>query len=315
MLQTYLVLLFGVIAVSFASIFIKLCSAPPLTIAAYRLVLAAGFFLVAGFVQRKRTEAVRLPRADLFWGIVSGTFLSLHFATWITSLQYTNVTSSVVLVTTAPLFVALGSAMFLKEKLSRTTWVGILVSVLGAAVVGGSDFHGGRAPLLGDALALAGAVSGAGYFLLGRRLRKRLGTVAYVRLVYSVAAVWLLVVALTSGSPLTGFSTQTYVLLFLIAFVPQVIGHTSFNWALKHVSAALVAVTILGEPVGASLLAFFLLDEPLTGARILGGLLILFGVGISLRAESAGAVPSAEVPAAEEGAQSYVGRSGSGDGT
>jgi drug/metabolite transporter (DMT)-like permease len=304
MLRTYAILALGVIAVSFASILIRLCDAPPLSIAAYRLALAAGFFLVAGLFQRKSTEATCWRQSDLLWAALSGTFLSIHFATWITSLQFTTVASSVVLVTTAPLFVALGSALLLKEPLSRLMWMGILVSVVGAVVVGGTDFGGGTDPLLGDALALAGAVAGAGYFLVGRRLRRRLGTFTYVRLVYSAAAVWLVLAALLTGSPILGFSARTYVLLFLIAFVPQVIGHTSFNWALRHVSAALVAVTILGEPVGASLLAHFLLDEPLTSPRIVGGLLILTGVGITLRGESAGSVPAAEVPEEVEAAAS-----------
>jgi len=299
MLHTYLILLLGVVAVSFASILIRLCEAPSLSIAAYRLTLAAGFFLLAGLLPRTPRAEVRLRRSDILWAGLSGTFLSIHFATWITSLQFTSVASSVVLVTTAPLFVALGSTLFLHERLSRTTWIGIAVSTVGAMVVGGSDFTGGSEPLLGDSLALAGAIAGAGYFLVGRRLRKRLGTLAYVRLVYSTAAVWLVAVALMSRSPLSGFTPRTYVLLFLIAFVPQVIGHTSFNWALRNVSAALVAVTILGEPVGASLLAYFLLNEALTTARILGGLLILVGVGVTLRAESASAVPAAEVPEVE----------------
>ena len=307
MLQTYLILLFGVVAVSSASILIRLCDAPPLSIAAYRLVLAAAFFWIAGLLRTDSKGSGRLQRGDLFWAALSGTFLSIHFATWITSLRYTTVASSVVLVSTAPMFVALGSAWLLKERLSRLMWAGILVSTVGAVVVGGTDFGGGTDPLFGDALALAGAVAGAGYLLLGRRLRKRLGTLAYVRLVYGAAAVWLLIAALVSGSPLSGFSPRTYLLLFLIAFVPQVIGHTSFNWALRHVSAALVAATILGEPVGASLLAYFILDEPLTEARLLGGVLILTGVGVTLRGESAASVPAAEVPEEIGSAESAAG--------
>lgn len=296
MLRTYLILVIGVVAVSFASILIRLCDAPSLSIAAYRLTLAALFFVLAGMFRGQTLRQSRLQRRDLYWACLSGVFLCIHFATWITSLRYTTVASSVVLVTTAPVFVALGSSFFLKERLPRVMWAGILVSVVGAIVIGGTDFGGGRDPLLGDALALAGAVAGAGYYLLGRQLRKRLETIEYVRLVYGAAAIGLLVLALAARSPLTGFSAQTYVLLFLIAFVPQVVGHTSFNWALRHVSAALVAVTILGEPVGASILAYFLLDEPLTLARAVGGSLILTGVGITLRSESAVSVPAAEVP-------------------
>lgn len=281
----FLVLLMGVVAVSFASILIKLCDAPSLIIAAYRLAFAALFFLAASGVKRVHPLKT-FSRRDFAVAVFSGLFLSIHFATWITSLKYTSVASSVVLVSTAPVFVALGSFFFLKEKLSKWLVGGIALSTVGAAVLSWQDFALKRDHLTGDLLALLGAVGGAGYFLAGRDLRARIDTLAYVTVVYSTTAVCLIAVAALFGLPFFTYTPRVYLLFFLIAFLPQVIGHTSFNWALKYVSAALVAMVTLGEPIGASVLAFFLLDEELTLVQILGGVLILSGVALAIRGET-----------------------------
>jgi len=280
------ILVVGVIALSFASILIKLCDAPAIVIASYRLTFAAFFFIVSAGV-RKRNPFSSLSKRDWLIAGLSSLFLSLHFATWITSLKYTTVAISVVLVSTAPIFVALGSIIVLREQPQKWMIAGIGVTLLGCIIMSSVDFEAiGEYALGGSLLALAGAIGGAGYFLAGRELRSRIDTITYVVVVYSLTAVQLLIVTLLMGEPLFGYDLTIYVLFVLIAFVPQVIGHTTLNWALKRLSATAVAVTALGEPIGATILAFLILGEKITVIQAIGGILILAGVALTLRVET-----------------------------
>lgn len=288
--QAMVVLGLGLVAISFASIFIKLCQAPSLVIAAYRLSLASLFYLI---FTRWRQGPILAPfsRAQLKVVLLSGIFLTIHFATWITSLKYTSVASSVVLVQSAPIFVALGSAMVLKESPSRWVWYGIVIAVTGSAIISAHDFSMDRSSLAGNLLAIGGAVGAAGYLLAGRKLRVSIDIFRYVTVVYSIAAVLLILLALGSGLSFSGYRPVDYWLLLAVALIPQVIGHTSINWALKYFSATAVAVIILGEPIGASVLALLLLGEKLTFIQITGGFIILTGVFLTLWAETAGNQP------------------------
>lgn len=289
-MTVYAILLLGIAAVSFASILIKLCDAPSMVIASYRLGFASFFFISSAGFKRINPLAFFTVR-DLSYAFLSGMFLCLHFATWITSLKYTSVASSVVLVSTAPIFVAIGSLLFLKEKISRLLSIGIGISVVGAIALSAADFDVGQDQILGDLLASAGAIGYAGYILIGRKLRARIDTIAYVSVVYSTTALLLILITAFLDFSFLGYEAKIYLLFFLIAFVPQVIGHTSFNWALKYVSAALVSVMALGEPIGASLLAFLLLGEKITAFQMIGGMLILTGVALAIKGE----VPSSMV--------------------
>jgi drug/metabolite transporter (DMT)-like permease len=291
-IMLYVILLIGILAVSFASILIKLCDAPSLVIATYRLSFASLFFVSSVGLKRMNPLAY-FTSHDLNLAFLSGIFLSIHFATWITSLKYTSVASSVVLVSTAPIFVALGSIIFLKEKLSKLLSVGIGITMVGAVILSAQDFSQGQDQILGDLLAFSGAIGGAGYFLIGRKLRARIDTLAYVTVVYSTTALLLILITALLDFSFVGYDPKIYLLFFLIAFIPQVIGHTSFNWALKYVSAALVSVVTLGEPIGASLLAYLLLGEKITAFQIIGGILILTGVAFAIKGE----LPSAMVDA------------------
>lgn len=267
-----LALILGVLAVSGASILIKLSSLSKLTLASWRLGLAAAVLLA----WRRRLRWNR-------WGALAGFFLGLHFASWISSLSYTSVASSVVLVTTNPLFVGLGSAWLLRERVGARLWLGVLLSILGGVLIALGDRAGaGSNPLLGDALALAGAVAGSAYLLVGRYVRQQLDFWDYVTTVYSFAALTVVVLALALGAPLMGaFGAREWALIVALAVVPQLIGHTLLNYALRSVSAALVAASILGEPVGACLLAMVILHEGLEPRQVLGALLVLLGVGLS----------------------------------
>ena len=282
MIRLYLLLPIGIIAVSTASIFIKLCEAPSLSIAAYRMALASLMLIpFAGFQKTWRGWKIK----DLVWLMFSGLLLALHFAFWIASLKYTSVASSVVLVTTHPIFVGIGALIFLKEKLKPKLILGILLSVLGSAVIGYGDMALSKEALMGDGLSLLGAVTASGYFLVGRKMRKNQGLLSYIFPVYSTSAVILILFTQVLQKPVFGFPSSTYLYLFLLALIPQLVGHTAFNWALKYLPVSMVAVAILGEPVGSTLLACFILHEGLTSWKILGGIFILAGILIALRKE------------------------------
>jgi drug/metabolite transporter (DMT)-like permease len=276
----------GVAAISTASIFIRLAQtagAPSLTIAALRLAFASLVLLPFAWL-RCRAELATLSARDLLVCLLSGTFLGAHFATWISSLQYTSVTSSVVLVTLSPLFVAITSALFLKEKLSRLAVAGVVVAVLGGILLGvgdaGQATQGAPNPLLGNALAFAGALCIVPHFLIGRRLRARLSLLAYISLVYSAAAIVLLGVVWVTGTPLGGFDPQAYVWMALLALLPQLVGHTSFNWSLGFLPATFATIPALGEPIGSTILAIILFGEVLTPLKLFSGVLTLGGIAL-----------------------------------
>ena len=291
-----LAILGGILAVSTSSIFIRFANqdAPSLAIAAYRLTLA-NLILAPLALTRYRYELSRLTRREILLGLLSGFFLALHFATWISSLAYTSVASSVVLVTTTPLWVALLSPLILKEPSGKPVIIGMLLSLLGGIIVGLSDscawqnglicpplatfIHG--TAFLGDFLALCGACMAAGYLMIGRSLRAKMSLIPYIFVVYGMAALVLLVILFFSGERSFGFQPVTYVWLLLLALVPQLLGHSTFNWALRYLPASLVSVTLLGEPIGSTFLAYFILKESPTLLKIAGAVFILSGIYIA----------------------------------
>jgi len=280
MVRLCIFLLIGIIAISTASIFIKLCDAPVLIIATYRLMLAS--LMLSPFAYYKKTWR-GWERNALGWFVLSGLLLSLHFALWITSLKYTSVASSVVLVTTHPIIVGVGGLLFLKERLGLNLIFGIALSVLGSGLIGYGDMTLSKEALMGDGLALLGAMAASGYLLIGRKMRKEQDLLSYIFPVYSTAGLILILFSLIFQEPFFGYSSSTYFYLFLLALVPQLIGHTAFNWALKYLPVSMVAVTILGEPIGSTILAYLILGEGLTIWKILGGISIFAGILVALR--------------------------------
>ena len=278
----YIPLFFGICAISTGAFFARLADAPSLAIAAYRAGLASLILLPFALATRHK-EMAALSRSDLYRVIGAGFFLALHFATWISSLAFTTVASSVVLVNTIPLWVGLLSPFVTGERLSTLTKIGIAASVAGGAVVGWGDFALGGKALLGDFLALCGALSAAGYFLFGRIVRPKLSLLSYVFLCYGTAAIFLALVVLVSGTPVTGFSSTTWWMFLAMAIIPQILGHSSYNWALRWLSAGFVAVALLGEPIGSTILAYLLLGEKITVIRLAG--MALIGCGIVLAAK------------------------------
>jgi drug/metabolite transporter (DMT)-like permease len=280
--RLYLVLLIGVVTVSFAAIFIRLAHAPPLVTAGYRLGLAALIVGPLGLL-RRWPELRGLDRNDLLWAVLSGGFLTLHFIFWIASLEHTTVASSVVFCATNPLFAGVVAHLLGQDRLSRLGFAGIMLAVVGGMIIGWADVTLGGRALWGDFLALLGAAMVAGYFMVGRRLRPKLSLLAYVSIVYSIAAVGALLVCGLTRQTMTGYSTFTYVMLVMLALGPQIIGHSSLNWALRHLPASAVGVTTLGEPVGSAILACLILQEVPTLLKLAGAVFILAGIYFSLR--------------------------------
>jgi drug/metabolite transporter (DMT)-like permease len=267
----------GVVAVSTGAIFARMADAPALVIAAYRVGLATVVLLPLALL-RARSEIIRLKMRDLKLAGLSGFFLALHFATWISSLDYTSVANSVVLVNTNPLWVGVLTPLITKERIRPVVAVGIGLSVVGGIIIGAGDFAVGGKALVGDVLALAGSVCAACYLLLGRNLRQRLSLLAYICLCYGSAAVILWAAVLLLQLPVSGFSTSTYGCFLALALFTQLVGHSSYNWALRWLSTHMIAVSLLGEPIGATLLAYWLFGEGLTWGKLFGGLLILAAI-------------------------------------
>lgn len=292
-----LVIFLGILSVSTASIFIRFAQkdASSIVIAAYRLILSS-LFLVPIAVHRHKPDLKILTRRDMAFGVLSGVFLASHFATWITSLEFTTVASSVVLVWTAPLWVAVLSPITIREPLRKPVLMGMIIAFIGGAIVALSDsctingleincpnlsqFVRGRA-FLGNILALAGALTGAGYLLIGRDLRAKMSLIPYISVVYGIAALVLIGIMIGFGLSPFGYQPITYLWFILLAIFPQLLGHSSFNWALGYLPAAYVSVTFLGEPVGSALLAYLFLDEIPTLLKGFGAILILTGIYIA----------------------------------
>jgi drug/metabolite transporter (DMT)-like permease len=280
MIRLYLFLPIGIIAISTASIFVKLCDAPTLIIATYRMTLAS--LMLLPFASYRRVWK-GWSKNEMEWLILSGILLAFHFAFWIASLKYTSVASSVVLVTTNPIFVGIGAFFFFKEAIGLNLILGIILSVLGSGLISFGDIALSKKALLGDGLALLGAMAASGYLLIGRKMRKEQDLLPYIFPVYSTAAIALVIFSLFFQKSFLGYSSSTYLFLFCLAIIPQLIGHTTFNWALKYLPASMVAITILGEPIGSTILAYFILSEGLTIWKVLGGISIFAGILIALK--------------------------------
>lgn len=284
----FVVLGIGVLAVSTSAILVRYAQAepvPPLAVAALRLAFAAAL-LTPFAALGKRQEISALTRGDLGLGLLAGLLLALHFGTWISSLYFTSIPASVALATTNPLWIAAASWIIFKEKPSLNLLAGIAAALAGTLFIFGNN-EGASAqapqPLLGNSLALFSAVAISGYLLIGRRLRARLSLLPYVWIVYGGAALALLAACLLAGVPLLGHSANTYGLILLMALGPQLLGHTAFNWALQRLAPAVIALAILGEPVGSALLAWLLFGETLSPVQLLGFALVLGGIYLGAR--------------------------------
>lgn len=266
----------GIITLSFASILIKLTPAPSIVIAAGRLAVAALILQPLFWFQYKKLS---FEIKDSKWWLIvlAGIFLAIHFTLWIESLNHTSVPSSVVLVATDPIFIAILSPLLLHEKVSLKIVIAIILGALGTIIVA-SQGIGSLAMTKGNLLALGGAACAGGYLLVGRKVRPKVSLLSYIYIMYTTAAIILVSAMFITGNKFTGLSMQSYLFIALLGIGPQLIGHTSFNWALRYVTAPIVAMAILGEPIGTTILSWLILRQPPTLTEVIGGVIICIGI-------------------------------------
>ncbi len=281
-LTPYMGLAVAIVAISFSSIFIRLSQASAVTIATWRMALAVLLLLPALLICERRGLA-SLERRDLALCAIAGIFLALHFGLWTASLGYTSVASSVVLVSTHPVFVALLAYTIFREKPAAGTAWGIALTLVGSVLIGLNDMGSGEHSLVGDLLAVGGAAAMVGYLLIGKSVRSRHGFLTYSVLVYSACTVALTMAGLAMGQPMLSFSGRDLLLFLALAAVSTTGGHTVFNWALRQMQASVIAVSFVGEPAGSAFLAWLILGEPLTALTTAGGLTMLLGIYMAAR--------------------------------
>jgi drug/metabolite transporter (DMT)-like permease len=278
-------MLVAVVAMSWAAPLIRLASAPPLAIAAWRLTLASLVLAPAFAASRGHVEWSRLGGSERRIAVVAGIALALHFAAWITSLRLTSVAASAVLVSLSPVFAWGFSLLFLGERPGRWQAAGIVLAIFGAAIIALGDARkAGHAALVGDLLALAGAGFAGAYFVIGRRLRADLGLVAYITPVYSVAAMVLFAWASLRSEAFVAYPATDWLIFAALALGPMLVGHGGLNYALRYLPAYTVNVAALGEPVGATLIAWTLpaIAEPPGLPALAGGALAIAGIALAL---------------------------------
>jgi len=285
----YLSLFIATFAVSWAAILIKLAGAEALPTAFYRMALSS-ILLALPAIPKIRQSLALLDRKELLLIFLSGLVLGLHFAVWVTSLFYTTISNSAILVATQPIWVLILELTFLREKIPTRAILGMIIAIGGMVIISHGDFSLGKQFIIGDLLAVAGAIFAALYLFIGRRLRAKLTNLGYIFPVYTIAAVTLLIISLFYNENLTTYPARTWLIFLLLALIPTLVGHTLYNWLLKYVPAHMVATTILGEPIGATILAIFFFDQIPGWWTVIGGVLILSGIFIVLKRKKASRV-------------------------
>lgn len=274
----YIALVIGVIAVSTSAIFVKLAGeAPAGMIAFYRLFFSVVMMLPIILLKYKK-ELKSVSKTDWLLATFSGVFLALHFILWFESLNYTSVASSVVLVTLQPVFAFIGTYFFFGERFSPGAVIAMVITLVGSFIISWGDFQISGLALLGDILALLGAVTVTGYFLLGQQLRRSLSLMTYTFIVYGISSITLFIYNLIIGVSFVGYSANVWMWFLALAIIPTFLGHTLFNWTLKWLSTSTISMAIVFEPIGASILAYFILNETITYSQWLGGAIVIVGL-------------------------------------
>ncbi|MEF8870099.1 MAG: DMT family transporter [Haloarculaceae archaeon] len=272
----------AVAAASTSAILIRAGDAPEPVMAFYRVSFTT--ILLLPLARGSGEELSRSSRKDVVAAVLAGLALAVHFGAWFESVDRTTIAASVTLVQTQPIFVALGAAFLLDERVTRRVVVGISLAMAGIVTISAEGLLGmanAPAPLLGNALAVLGAVTGAAYWLSGRSIRQRVSVVPYVLVVYSVAAVGLFASVLAQGQSLVGYPAHEWLLFLGMAVGPGILGHTLINWALEHVESSVVSVSLVGEPVGSAILAALVFAEIPGGLTVVGGVVVIVGIVVT----------------------------------
>lgn len=275
----------GVAGVSSSAVLIRIADAPALAVGFWRNALAALVLAPFAFAHH-RGELRALSGRHRGLIVLSGAMLALHFALWIPSLSLTSVAASTVLVTTTPIWVAMLGAVLLSERVGRRGIAGIALAFTGALVISGGDLGDGSEAIVGDLLALGGALAAAAYVLLGRTLRPRVSLSTYAAAVYAVAAAILGLAMLAVGTPFGGYGIEVWTLFGAMAVGPQLLGHTVFNYLLAEVEAWVVALAVTAEPVGATLLGMVVLHEVPSRVTVAGAAVTLGGIALAVSSAS-----------------------------
>ncbi|PPA69968.1 DMT family transporter [Jeotgalibacillus proteolyticus] len=275
----YLAILIGILTVSFSAILVKLSDAEPGALAFYRMFFSA-LLMAPVFFLSYRKEVAKLTKRDWLFSGVAGIFLAFHFILWFESLQYTSVASSTVLVTMQPIFAFAGAYFFFKERFAPLTIISAVIAIAGSVIISWGDFRISGSALYGDILALIACALVTAYLLFGQDVRKRLSIVTYTFILYSISAVILFLYTLFKGESFGPYPQEEWVYFLLLAILPTLLGHSLFNWSLKWVSTTVISMAILFEPIGATIMAFFILSEGVRLTQVLGGSIVILGLSL-----------------------------------
>lgn len=275
-LHPYIPILIGVVSLALSAIFVKLTTADSGVVAFYRMLFSILFMLPVFLLYRREVFLIR--KRDWIFCIIAGVLLAFHFIFWFESLNYTSVASSTVLVTLQPVFAFVGTYFFFKETISLKLILSAAIAIIGSFIISWGDFKISGTALLGDMLALIGCVFITAYLLFGQEVRRRLSLVTYTFIVYSVSTLTLFIYILIIGESFGPYSKSNWFWFLMLALIPNLLGHTLFNWSLKWVSTNVISVAVLFEPVGASVLAYYIFQEHLTSTQIIGGIVVMTGI-------------------------------------
>lgn len=273
----YLVVV-GTFFTSLSSIIIKFSEAPSLVISAYRMLFTSLMLLVP-VIMKKHNEFKNISKKEYILCIISGIFLALHYATWISSIKLTTIANSTILVSCSPIFVALANYLITKEKINKKMTLGIALSLIGTLIIAlGSSGYAGTNAIIGNILAFLGAVFVAGYLVIGGVVRKNMSALIYVFIVYLASTIVLFAMCIATKTPLYPYAPQEFMLFVALAFFCSILGHTVYNYMVKYVSSTLISVSTLSEPIFASVLALLIFREIPSLYTLVGGIIIIIGI-------------------------------------
>ncbi|WP_035002546.1 DMT family transporter [Bhargavaea cecembensis] len=276
-IHPYIPIMVGVITLAFSAIFVKLVSADAGVTAFYRMLFSV-LVMAPAFLLKYRHEVKLISKKDWLFSVIAGVFLAFHFILWFESLNYTSVASSTVLVTLQPIFAFAGTYLFFKERLSVKTILSGLIAIGGSVLISWGDFQLGGEAFFGDMLALAACALITGYLLFGQDVRQRISLITYTFIVYSVSTIAIFFYVIAVGESFGPYPAMDWFWFAMLAILPNLFGHTLFNWSLRYVSTNVISIAILFEPVGAAVLAYYIFNETLIPTQIVGGLVVLAGI-------------------------------------
>lgn len=275
--NAYIAIVVGVISVSLSAIFVKLTASPSGLTAFYRMLISV-LIMLPLFLWKYKHEVKVLNKKDWVLSSIAGVMLAFHFIIWFESLNYTSIASSTVLVTLQPIFAFVGTYFFFKEKITLKSIIAALVAISGSVWISIGDFRISGSALYGDILALIACAFITGYLLFGQEVRKRLSLITYTMIVYCVSSITLLIYVLIVEGTFVPIEQMDWLYFLLLAIVPNLLGHTLFNYAVKWVSTNTISMAILFEPIGATILAYLIFNEKLITTQIIGGTIVVIGL-------------------------------------